>query len=174
MLDVTATDASQVIGLFLLTGLMVIAAAIIRVVLTLGSNPSTLTIDLWGVRETIVALLCVNLPIFRPLFTRSFWSRNYSPTSNSTTTGSRKNRSKFASRLGETGNDSMPDVVGLREGSEDGIASTAGHSYVLHDLKDVGKEQVIVERQVWIESAEIGDEEHGNRTMVKTQLPSGW
>lgn len=45
-----------IIGLLLCSGLFVISAAIIRVVLTLGSNPSALNINRWGVRETIVGV----------------------------------------------------------------------------------------------------------------------
>jgi hypothetical protein len=65
-----------VIGALLCSGLFVIAAAIIRAVLTLGSTPSGLNINRWGVRETIVGLITVNAPILRPLFNKSFWSRD--------------------------------------------------------------------------------------------------
>jgi hypothetical protein len=64
-----------VIGALLCSGLFVIAAAIIRAVLTLGSAPSGLNINRWGVRETIVGLITVNVPILRPMFNRGFWSR---------------------------------------------------------------------------------------------------
>jgi hypothetical protein len=65
-----------VIGALLCSGLFVIAAAIIRAVLTLGSAPSGLNINRWGVRETIVGLITVNAPILRPMFNRGFWSRD--------------------------------------------------------------------------------------------------
>ncbi|TVY63196.1 hypothetical protein Focb16_v015178 [Fusarium oxysporum f. sp. cubense] len=65
-----------VIGLLLSSGAFVIAAAIIRVVLTLSANPSALTINAWGVRETIVGILTVNIPILRPIFSKSFWNGN--------------------------------------------------------------------------------------------------
>jgi hypothetical protein len=64
------------IGLLLCSGLFVIAAAIIRAVLTLGSTPSGLNINRWGVRETIVGIITVNSPILRPMFNRNFWSRS--------------------------------------------------------------------------------------------------
>ncbi|KAF8866899.1 hypothetical protein BDZ45DRAFT_795355 [Acephala macrosclerotiorum] len=48
--------------------------AIIRVVLTLGSDPLALNINRWGVRETIVGIVTINLPILKPLFNKSFWS----------------------------------------------------------------------------------------------------
>ncbi|CZR56998.1 uncharacterized protein PAC_06887 [Phialocephala subalpina] len=63
-----------VIAALLCSGLFVITAAIIRVVLTLGSNPSALNINRWGVRETIVGIVTINLPIIKPLFNKSFWS----------------------------------------------------------------------------------------------------
>ncbi|KIL90013.1 hypothetical protein FAVG1_06751 [Fusarium avenaceum] len=63
-----------VIGLLLSSGAFVIAAAITRVVLTLADNPSAITINSWGVRETIVGILTVNIPVLRPLFSKSFWS----------------------------------------------------------------------------------------------------
>ncbi|VTT81516.1 unnamed protein product [Fusarium fujikuroi] len=65
-----------VIGLLLSSGAFVIAAAIIRVVLTLSANPSALTINAWGVRETIVGILTVNIPILRPIFSKHFWNGN--------------------------------------------------------------------------------------------------
>ncbi|GKU06298.1 integral membrane protein [Fusarium langsethiae] len=63
-----------VVGLLLSSGAFVIAAAITRVVLTLSANPSALTINSWGVRETIVGILTVNIPILRPIFTKAFWT----------------------------------------------------------------------------------------------------
>ncbi|KAG8668271.1 hypothetical protein FPOAC2_07562 [Fusarium poae] len=63
-----------VVGLLLSSGAFVIAAAITRVVLTLSANPSALTINSWGVRETIVGILTVNIPILRPLFSKAFWT----------------------------------------------------------------------------------------------------
>ncbi|KAH8664126.1 hypothetical protein BX600DRAFT_512191 [Xylariales sp. PMI_506] len=62
-----------VIGLLICSGFFVISAAIIRVVLTLGANPSALNINRWGVRETIVGILTVNIPILRPMFSATFW-----------------------------------------------------------------------------------------------------
>lgn len=63
-----------VISLLLCSGLFVIAAAIIRVALTLESNPSATNINRWGVRETIVGIVTINAPILRPMFTKKFWS----------------------------------------------------------------------------------------------------
>ncbi|RGP69462.1 hypothetical protein FSPOR_4566 [Fusarium sporotrichioides] len=62
-----------VIGLLLSSGVFVMAAALVRVVLTLSANPSALTINAWGIRETIVGIATVNIPILRSLFSPSFW-----------------------------------------------------------------------------------------------------
>ncbi|KAF5977753.1 Oxidoreductase ucpA [Fusarium coicis] len=56
------------------SGAFVIAAAITRAVFTFSANPSALTINVWGVRETIVGILTVNIPILRPIFSKSFWN----------------------------------------------------------------------------------------------------
>lgn len=63
-----------VIGILLSSGAFVIAAAIIRVVLTTSANPSAISINSWGVRETIVGILTVNIPILRPVFNKEFWT----------------------------------------------------------------------------------------------------
>ncbi|KAI1270257.1 hypothetical protein F5Y18DRAFT_421746 [Xylariaceae sp. FL1019] len=71
-----------VILALLSSGFFVIAAAIIRVVLSLTAHPSATVINGWGVRETIVGIIAVNIPIIRPLFNRSFWTSN--PTTGAT------------------------------------------------------------------------------------------
>ncbi|KAH8435108.1 uncharacterized protein LDX57_012737 [Aspergillus melleus] len=60
--------------MFLSSGIFVISASIIRTALTLGSEPSTITVNRWGIRETVVGVATVNLPILRPLFTKRFWT----------------------------------------------------------------------------------------------------
>ncbi|KAF4631605.1 hypothetical protein G7Y89_g6523 [Cudoniella acicularis] len=39
------------------------------------SNPSALNINRWGIRETIVGIVTINLPILKPLFNKPFWSK---------------------------------------------------------------------------------------------------
>jgi hypothetical protein len=63
------------VTLLLCGGLFVISAAIIRAALTLTSKPSVLNINLWGYRETVVALLAVTAPVLSPLFRPGFWTR---------------------------------------------------------------------------------------------------
>ncbi|TQN65808.1 hypothetical protein CSHISOI_07531, partial [Colletotrichum shisoi] len=67
------------IAVLICSGLFVIAAAIMRVAVTLGSEHSTITVNRWGVRECEVGLMAINAPILRPLFSRRFWQWNYRP-----------------------------------------------------------------------------------------------
>ncbi|KZL77960.1 cation diffusion facilitator 1 protein [Colletotrichum tofieldiae] len=67
------------IAVLICSGLFVIAAAIMRVAVTLGSEPSTITVNRWGVRECEVGLMAINAPILRPLFSRRFWQWHYRP-----------------------------------------------------------------------------------------------
>lgn len=63
------------VSLLLCGGLFVISAAIIRCALTLTARPSVLNINLWGYRETVIALLAVTAPVLSPLFRPGFWRR---------------------------------------------------------------------------------------------------
>ncbi|KXT07693.1 hypothetical protein AC578_10247 [Pseudocercospora eumusae] len=71
------------IGLLLSSGIFAITAAIVRICKTFDTNPSALTINCWGVRETIASIAAVNAPILKPLFQRKFWSRDFSMSSSS-------------------------------------------------------------------------------------------
>ncbi|KAE8133653.1 hypothetical protein BDV38DRAFT_181810 [Aspergillus pseudotamarii] len=66
-----------VIAIFLSSGIFVISASLIRTTLTLKAEPSSITVNRWGIRETFVGVATVNLPILRPLFTKRFWRSNY-------------------------------------------------------------------------------------------------
>jgi len=48
------------------SGIFVITAALVRIVMSLKAHPSALTINRWGVRETIAGIIAVNIPIVRP------------------------------------------------------------------------------------------------------------
>ncbi|KXL43633.1 hypothetical protein M433DRAFT_43595, partial [Acidomyces richmondensis BFW] len=56
------------------SGVFVITAALVRIVMSLKAHPSALTINRWGVRETIAGIIAVNIPIIRPLFSKAFWT----------------------------------------------------------------------------------------------------
>ena len=62
------------LSLLLFPGVFVIAAALIRVIMTLEAQPSALVINRWGVRETVAGIIAVNLPILRPMLRRTFWT----------------------------------------------------------------------------------------------------
>ncbi|KAK2068058.1 hypothetical protein P8C59_002729 [Phyllachora maydis] len=62
------------VTLLLCSGLFLISAAIVRVALTLGSAPSVLTVNSWGFRETVVAILAVSAPVLSPVLRPSFWT----------------------------------------------------------------------------------------------------
>jgi hypothetical protein len=110
-----------VISALLCSGLFVIAAAIIRAVLTLGSTPSGLNINRWGVRETIVGLITVNAPILRPMFNKGFWSRDsyHSRTAEETSPRSKYGKGTFKLRSG---------VTSTRSARLDGEIDTASQS----------------------------------------------
>ncbi|KAK2469222.1 hypothetical protein H9L39_19203 [Fusarium oxysporum f. sp. albedinis] len=63
------------IAALLCSGLVVITVAIMRLTVTLGSAPSNITVNRWGVRECEIGLIATNAPVLRPLFTRKFWNR---------------------------------------------------------------------------------------------------
>ncbi|ORY62398.1 uncharacterized protein BCR38DRAFT_301466, partial [Pseudomassariella vexata] len=61
------------IAMLLSSGLFVITAALLRAAFTLGTAPSSITINRWGVRETIIGILAINAPILRAIFRKNFW-----------------------------------------------------------------------------------------------------
>ncbi|CAD0088229.1 unnamed protein product, partial [Aureobasidium mustum] len=61
------------IAVILSSGLFVIVAAIVRVVLSLDAAPSAANINGWGVRETFIGIFTINVPILRPILSRAFW-----------------------------------------------------------------------------------------------------
>lgn len=85
--------------------------------MTLKAHPSALTINRWGVRETIAGILAVNIPILRPLFTKPFWTGEM-PGSEHRGTRSRQNdsskktgrSSKLASSAATPGSYEMDDA----------------------------------------------------------------
>ncbi|KAI0167778.1 hypothetical protein BJ166DRAFT_240678 [Pestalotiopsis sp. NC0098] len=142
-----------VIGLLLCSGLFVITAAIIRVVLTLGAHPSALNVNRWGVRETIVGIITVNIPILRPMMSIKFWKNGelgYSSGAG-TKTGGRDGRTTLATGHGPyemTGNSrGRKDSFGGSEefiiGKKDSAAGLAEHHHAATNLKP-GDHDVIV------------------------------
>lgn len=87
------------IGMVLSSGMFVIIAAIIRTVLSLDTAPSAANINGWGVRETFIGIFTINIPILRPVFSRSFWQPGpYDPNASNKGSGYGNNgRSTFKS-----------------------------------------------------------------------------
>lgn len=68
------------VSMLLLSGLFMIATAIVRAVQTLTGVPSVININRWGFRETGVGMIAVNVATLLPLFTKRFWRRGgYTP-----------------------------------------------------------------------------------------------
>ncbi|EDP53502.1 hypothetical protein KXW98_002504 [Aspergillus fumigatus] len=85
-----------VIGVLLCGGVFVMCAALLRCILSLRSINSINTSTIWAIRETFVALIAVNAPCIKPLFSSSVWL------------GSSKDpSSKNAHRYGESGSYSL-------------------------------------------------------------------
>jgi hypothetical protein len=103
------------IGVLLSSGLFVIGAAVTRAVLTLGATPSGLNINRWGVRETIVGILTVNMPILPPMFQKTFWSGSKSK--------SRYGKGTFELRSRNTTsrNEKDADIEVASQGSQENI-----------------------------------------------------
>jgi len=92
-----------VIAILLSSGVFVITAALIRAVITLGSTPSALTVNRWGVRETIVGIVAVNAPAIRPLFSKAFWTGMPFVSSKATKTNTKGGRSTTHGGTGTQG-----------------------------------------------------------------------
>ncbi|GLA37342.1 hypothetical protein AnigIFM63309_004255 [Aspergillus niger] len=67
-----------VIGLLLFGGVFVMVAAVFRCVLSLWHIESVNTSNLWATRETVIAIITVNIPCIWPLLRRSSSSREVS------------------------------------------------------------------------------------------------
>ena len=85
------------LSLLLFPGVFVIAAALIRVIMSLQARPSALNINRWGVRETLAGIIAVNIPILRPILLRAFWTPGGMP-------GSDQESSHNKSRFGGSSN----------------------------------------------------------------------
>ncbi|KAF4207618.1 hypothetical protein CNMCM8927_002695 [Aspergillus lentulus] len=62
-----------VIGVLLCGGVFVMCAALLRCILSLQSINSINTSTIWAIRETFVAIIAVNAPCIKPLFSSSVW-----------------------------------------------------------------------------------------------------
>ncbi|CZR67962.1 related to integral membrane protein PTH11 [Phialocephala subalpina] len=158
-----------IIGLLLCSGLFVITAAIIRVVLTLGSNPSAININRWGVREIIVGIITINLPILRPLFGHPFWTSGTFKGTSHNLEGGRNIGGGGGYELslsGKKGGGTVDVEAGLerqkkgskREDSLEMVASTGmgSQEFIIQGKNDMG-DGVIIETSYRVESEDEGD-----------------
>lgn len=140
------------LAVLLSSGVFIIAAAIIRIVMTLKAHPSALTINVWGVRETVVGIFAVNIPILRPLFSKSFWSGDF-PSPNSSVPRQRKSLpGKMGTGLGKL-HPSVSQTPGSYEMRDDGRQSSSNiinrrfdHTTTIqpHDSGDTASEECII------------------------------
>ncbi|KAI9927001.1 hypothetical protein ASPWEDRAFT_46459 [Aspergillus wentii DTO 134E9] len=61
------------IGVLLCGGVFVMVATLLRCILSLQSIDSINTSTIWAIRETFVAIISVNAPCIKPLFSSSIW-----------------------------------------------------------------------------------------------------
>ncbi|KAI9370411.1 hypothetical protein BJX61DRAFT_535664 [Aspergillus egyptiacus] len=64
------------IGVLLCGGLFVMVATLLRCILSLQSIDNINNSTIWAIRETFVAIIAVNAPCIKPLFSSSVWFRS--------------------------------------------------------------------------------------------------
>ncbi|KAL4778183.1 hypothetical protein BJX76DRAFT_362965 [Aspergillus varians] len=67
-----------IIGVLLCGGVFVMAATLLRCILSLRDINSINNSTIWAIRETFVAIIAVNAPCIKPLFSSSVWLRSSS------------------------------------------------------------------------------------------------
>ncbi|KAL4789398.1 hypothetical protein BDV19DRAFT_374187 [Aspergillus venezuelensis] len=67
-----------VIGVLLCGGIFVMAATLLRCILSIQDISSINNSTIWAIRETFVAIIAVNAPCIKPLFSSSIWLRSSS------------------------------------------------------------------------------------------------
>ncbi|KAL4885798.1 hypothetical protein BJY04DRAFT_179217 [Aspergillus karnatakaensis] len=67
-----------IIGVLLCGGVFVMAATLLRCILSLQDINSINNSTIWAIRETFVAIIAVNAPCIKPLFSTSTWIRSSS------------------------------------------------------------------------------------------------
>ncbi|KAE8350546.1 hypothetical protein BDV28DRAFT_138925 [Aspergillus coremiiformis] len=68
-----ALTRKLIIGLLLCGGVFVMVATLLRCILSLQSINSINTSTIWAIRETFVAIIAVNAPCIKPLFSSTTW-----------------------------------------------------------------------------------------------------
>ncbi|KAL4972030.1 hypothetical protein BDW66DRAFT_144983 [Aspergillus desertorum] len=73
-----ALSRKLVIGVLLCGGIFVMAATLLRCILSFQDINSINNSTVWAIRETFVAIIAVNAPCIKPLFSSSVWLRSSS------------------------------------------------------------------------------------------------
>ncbi|KAH8701591.1 hypothetical protein BGW36DRAFT_423898 [Talaromyces proteolyticus] len=88
-----------VIGLLLCSGVFVMVATLLRCILSLKDVKSINTSTIWAIRETFVAIIAVNAPCIKPLFSGAKWMGSTKDKSSKIPTNVRNSGSYNLSKL---------------------------------------------------------------------------
>ncbi|KAL4924956.1 uncharacterized protein BDV17DRAFT_294905 [Aspergillus undulatus] len=117
-----ALQRKLVIGVLLCGGVFVMAATLLRCILSIQDISSINNSTIWAIRETFVAIIAVNAPCIKPLFSSSIWLKSSSkdPSSGPGTYGYGKSNASFGlSAIGRSGKHTQLDSnPGTRPGRE--------------------------------------------------------
>ncbi|KAL1297480.1 hypothetical protein AAFC00_005003 [Neodothiora populina] len=160
-----------IISLLLSSGVFVIVAAIIRVVYSLDAEPSASNINRWGVRETIIGLFAINIPILRPIFRRTFWTSGKYDPSSPPSAGSRPTNSKRYKSSGLSGCDVELGTTTVKSITPRRANSTSSQE----NLVRMGKDNVVYVQTTYdiqshsrqdVDSVKVYDKDWDDRTVT--------
>ncbi|KAL6229649.1 hypothetical protein BDW75DRAFT_235036 [Aspergillus navahoensis] len=109
-----------VIGVLLCGGVFVMAATLLRCILSLQDINSINNSTVWAIRETFVAIIAVNAPCIKPLFSTSVWLRSSSKDPSS-------GLGNYSKSKGRASLESGTVSKAGREGDEFGMLREANH-----------------------------------------------
>ncbi|KAL2862397.1 uncharacterized protein BJX67DRAFT_385648 [Aspergillus lucknowensis] len=109
-----------IIGVLLCGGVFVMAATLLRCILSLQSIESINTSTIWAIRETFVAIIAVNAPCIKPLFSTSIWIRSSSkdPSSSRERYGTSGNASFGLSAMSRSKHNQLDSAVRTKTGRD--------------------------------------------------------
>jgi hypothetical protein len=125
------------LSLLLFPGVFVIAAALIRVIMSLQASPNALNINRWGVRETLAGIIAVNIPILRPILLKSFWVPG-----DMSTEGESRSKSAFGNRSNNPKKWTISSSSGLSRRGQQHLSS---HNELGDDVEMGTKNNAVIE-----------------------------
>lgn len=142
----TFPSRKLIISVFLSSGVLVISASIIRTSITLTGTPSSFIVNSWGVRETFVGIVAVNLPIFAPIVHRGFWTQgSYRPSVRLTRSGTAWDTLQDSSReQGADGQEQTIEIIDTVCWHQDVLIQSCGHVNVTGCINKDAKIQEVV------------------------------